>query len=133
VRFGDRLAKEQLSVRARNSEQEDYLLRVIRQAGDVLRLLRERLLRGAHAPEVVRQQAGHAIEGVLGAQAGLLARVDPATAVKLVGDAQRVALWSALLDVEADAIAAGGDTEQAARRHARAAALRAAGTAEWGS
>ena len=119
-------------MRGRDSEQEDFLLRIIRQAGDALRLLRERLLNGAHAPEVIRQQAVFAIEGLLGAQAGILGRVDAASAVRLVGDSTRVGLWAALLDVEGDALEAAGNAEQASLRRARANALRAASTDVWG-
>ena len=115
----------------RSGEREDYMLRVIRQAGESLRLLRQRLAGGATAPAVVRGQALAAIDGLLGADAPLLARIDARSAVTLVGDPRRVALWHGLLDVAAAGAEAQGDTGDAASLRARARSLATAAAGQW--
>ena len=118
-------------MRPRSNTQEDYLLRIIRQAAELLRQLRRRLLGGEASAETIRQDAAAAIELVLGSQAPVLGLLDAASAVQLVGHPALVALWTALLDVEADAAEAGGDAAFAGRRRARAAALRDAARELW--
>lgn len=113
-------------MRLRNSEQEDYILRIIRQAAEALRRLREMLTGSAEASETIRREAGIAIEGLLGEVAPLLTRVDADTAVRLVGSQTRIALWADLLELEADASERAGDAGEASTHRARAAALRAA-------
>jgi hypothetical protein len=120
-------------MRPRGNTQEDYLLRMIRQAAELLRQLRRRLLGGDESAETIRQDAAVAIDLLLGAQAPVLGMLDPASAVRLVGHPALVALWTALLDVEADAAEASGDGIVAARRHGRAAALRDAARSAWGA
>jgi hypothetical protein len=119
-------------MRARGNSQEDYLLRMIRQAAEVLRRLRHRLTGGGDAPELVRMDAVAAMDALLGAQSSVLGLLDPASAVRMIGHPDIVALWIALLDVEAGALAAMGDTQTAERRRARAHTLRDAFTALWG-
>jgi hypothetical protein len=118
---------------ARGNSQEDYLLRMIRQAADVLRRLRHRLTGGGDAPEVVRQDAIAATEMLLGSQSAVLGMLDPASAVRLVGHPEIVALWAAFLDLEAGALDATGDASTAERRRTRARALRDAAVALWGA
>jgi hypothetical protein len=113
-------------MRLRNSEQEDYILRIIRQAAEALRRLREMLTGSAEASETVRREAGIAIEGLLGEVAPLLTRVDADTAVRLVGSQTRIALWADLLELEADACDRAGDTTEGSAHRARAVALRTA-------
>jgi hypothetical protein len=115
-----------MSIRRRGADEQDYVLRLIRQAAEALRLLRLRLAGGRDAPARVRRQAAAAAAGLLGRDAPLLHALDAASAVRLVADPRRVALWAGLLDVEADAARAEGDAESAAARENRAAALRAA-------
>ena len=117
----------------RGNTQEDYLLRMIRQAAELLRQLRRRLLGGEESAETIRQDAAVAIDLLLGAQAPVLGMLDPASAVQLVGHPALVELWTALLDVEADAIEASGDPIEAARRRARVIALRDAAWRVWGA
>ena len=62
----------------------------------------------------------------------MLGVLDPATAVQLAGHPALVELWTALLDVEADATEASGDAAMALRRRARAEALRDAARRAWG-
>jgi hypothetical protein len=119
-------------MRPRGNTQEDYLLRIIRQAAELLRQLRRRLLGGEVSAETIRQDAATAIDLLLGSQATVLGVLDPASAVQLVGHAALVELWTALLDVEADAAEASGDAGMGARRRARAEALRGAARRVWG-
>ena len=119
-------------MRPRGNTQEDYLLRMIRQAAEILRQLKRRLLGGEESAETIRQDAAAAIDLLLGSQAPVLAMLDPASAVRLVGHPAFVELWVSLLDVEADAAESAGDATFAARRRARVAALRAAARAVWG-
>ena len=59
-------------MRPRGNTQEDYLLRIIRQAAELLRQLRRRLLGGETNAESIRQDAAAAIDLLLGAQAPVL-------------------------------------------------------------
>ena len=110
---------------------EDYLIRLVQQIAAVLCRLRERLTGAAAAGQAARpeemaaieREAEDAIRMLLGPQAALLERIDPASAVALVGDADRVALWVALLRLRADVAQARGDVPRAADRGARATAL----------
>jgi hypothetical protein len=120
-------------MRARGNSQEDYLLRMIRQAAEALRRLRHRLAGTADAPEVVRMDAVAACDALLGSQSAVLAMLDASTAVRLAGHPEIVSLWTALLDVEAGALDAMGDATTAARRRARVVALRDAATELWGA
>jgi hypothetical protein len=120
-------------MRARGNSQEDYLLRIIRQAAEALRRLRHRLTGGADAPELVRMDAVAATEALLGSQSAVLGMLDPVSAVRLVGHPEIVALWTAMLDLEAGALDAMGDASTAERRRARARALRDAATELWGA
>jgi hypothetical protein len=111
------------------SAREDYLIRMIQQVGEILRRLRQRLTGKVDASDAaeIDREAGAAIATLLGPQAPLLQQLDAASAVRLVGDADRVGLWIALLRVQADARRADtgrGDREAAAERlAARALAL----------
>jgi len=120
-------------MRPRGNTQEDYILRMIRQAAELLRQLKRRLLGGEESAETIRQDAAAAIDFLLGGQAPVLGMLDPASAVRLVGHPALVELWTALLDVEADAAEASGDGTLAARRRVRVAALRDAARSAWGA
>jgi hypothetical protein len=104
------------------SARDDYLIRLITQAAAALRRLRERLRDGG-APEEVAREARGAVAELLGAQAGMLALLDPGSAATLLGDPERVRVWAGLIRVEAEAAAQGGDRARAAALDARAAAL----------
>ena len=119
-------------MRPRGNTQEDYLLRIIRQAAELLRQLRRRLLGGEVRAGDIRRDAATAIQFLLGSQASVLAMLDPGSAVRLVGHPALVELWAALLDVEADAAEADGDAGFATRCRARALALRTAAREIWG-
>ena len=119
-------------MRPRGNTQEDYLLRIIRQAGEALRRLRHRLTGGADTPEIVRMDAVAATDALLGSQATVLGLLDAASAVRMVGHPAIVDVWVALLEVEAGASDAMGDSASGSRRRARASAREAA-SAIWGS
>jgi len=119
-------------MRPRGNTQEDYLLRMIRQAAELLRQLRRRLLGGEVSAETIRHDAAAAIDLLLGAQAPVLGMLDANSAARLVGHPAVVELWCSLLGVEADAAEAGGDPAFAARHRARAVALREAARNIWG-
>jgi hypothetical protein len=115
------------------SAREDYLLRTIQRLAAVLARLRERLTGPTavlDAPEVEREAAA-AIVSLLGPQSSVLQQVDSTSAVRLVADRDRVALWTALMRVQADALRLQGRTESAERLSARAAALENAARAVW--
>jgi hypothetical protein len=115
------------------SAREDYLLRLIQQLGEALRRLRARLVGEVDAGDAVEidREAGQAIVSLLGPQAPLLQQLDPLSAVRIVADADRVALWTAFLHVQAEAQRAGGRVDAADRLTARAAALEQAAAAVW--
>lgn len=106
------------------SAREDYLLRMIQQMAAALRRMREKLEGGGAAEEVARD-AQAAIASVLGARHTLFERLDARTAAQLMGDSERVHLWSDLLHVQADSVDALGETEHGKQLRARADALRA--------
>jgi len=120
-------------MRPRGNTQEDYLLRMIRQAAELLRQLRRRLLGGEVSAETIRHDAAAAIDLLLGAQAPVLGMLDASSAARLVGHPAVLELWCSLLDVEADAAEASGDPAFAARHRARAGALREAARNIWGA
>jgi len=119
-------------MRPRGNTQEDYLLRIIRQAAELLRQLRRRLLGGEENAGSIRRDAAAAIDLLLGSQASVLGMLDPESAVRMLGHPALVDLWTALLDVEADAAEADGDVGVATRRRTRVAALRRAALHAWG-
>ena len=112
------------------SAREDYLIRIIQQVGEVLRRLRQRLTGQVDPSDAaeIDGQAAVAITMLLGPQGPLLQQLDAASAVRLIGDADRAALWIALLRVQADARRADSQRrdDSADKLAARAAALEAA-------
>jgi hypothetical protein len=110
------------------TERRDYLLRLIQQAGAAARRIREMLTgEGVEATDVVRE-ADETIAALLGGgpQAHLLERVDADTAVRLVGDAERIRVWVDLLRAQAEALTKSGADTQAERVRRRALALETA-------
>jgi len=114
------------------SAREDYLLRMIQQLAAIVARLRERLT-GATAAEAaeIEREAGAAIGTLLGPQATLLNQLDANSAARLVGSAERVAMWVTLIRVQADAHRASDRTEAADRLAARADALERSARALW--
>ena len=104
------------------SARDDYLLRMIAQAATAIRRIRERLMGGAGAEEVVRD-AGAAIGELLGPQRSMLELLDPQSAASLLGRDERVMHWVALIRLQAEAERARGAEEKALVLEGRAAAL----------
>jgi hypothetical protein len=109
----------------RTSDQEDNLKRLMRQAAEALRWLRGRI-EGGEPPLNIRADAASAIASLLGPEAPLLGMLDAVTASRLLGNAERVTLWAELVDVDADAALAAGDSAVASERRRRASDLRTA-------
>lgn len=101
---------------------DDYLLRLIAQAAAAMRRLRELLVGGGSAEEVVRD-AGAAIGTLLGPQGPLLERLDASSAAIIVGNADTVRAWSSLLLLQSEAESMRGNEAEARRLAARARAL----------
>src|SRR5687768_6659244 len=99
----------------RTSDQEDHLRRLMQQAAAALRWLRERLA-GGEPPTDIRGDAATAIASLLGPEAPLLGMLDAVTAARLLGNAERVTLWAELVEADADAALASGDSAAAAER-----------------
>lgn len=104
------------------SQREDYLLRLLRQAAEALRRLRE-ALQGEASPDEVERQADAAIGELLGPRYGLLSSLDPVSAASLVADPRRIELWVNLIRVQAVARRRSGDETGATTLEKRADAL----------
>ena len=102
---------------------DDYLLRLIQQAAAALRHLRTRLGGGAAAEEVSRD-ADAAIGTLLGPQRATLERLDAWSAANLLGDADRVEVWSDLIALQADLLEVTGDSAGSSALRQRADALK---------
>lgn len=90
-------------------QREDYLIRLIRQAFDVLRRLRAKLMGDPLAADEVVRGAREAQGELLGPLLGAMAMVDPDTAVGLMRERERLEAWVELMRLESDALRAGGD------------------------
>ena len=90
-------------------QREDYLIRLIRQAFDVLRRLRARLAGDPLAADAVIRGARDAQAELLGPLFGAMTVVDADTAVGLMRDRERLEAWVELMRLEADALRASGD------------------------
>lgn len=105
-----------------SSQREDYLLRLLRQAAEALRRLREALQGEASATEI-EKEADAAIGELLGPRYGLLSSLDPLSAASLVADPRRMELWANLIRVQSAARRQSGDEAGAAVLEQRASAL----------
>lgn len=114
-----------VSVRTRNSEQEDYLLRMIQQLRLALARLRE-MLGGAAPGAAVRVEVAQNVALLLGADSAMLDQLDAESASRLVGSSARIEIWAQLLELEAELWARDGAVEREAALTARAVALRTA-------
>ena len=101
---------------------DDYLLRLIQEAAAALRRFRSQL-GGGEAPDEVSRDAGVAIGTLLGPQRALLERLDGWSAANLLGDPERVQLWSELLLLQSDAVRVSGRITNADALEARSAEL----------
>lgn len=113
-------------MRSRNSEQDDYLLRMIQQLGRALARIREMLLGGTSTGAAVRVEIAATAATLFGRDSAMLERLDAESAVRLIASPERVALWGQLLDAEAESWDREGGSERASACRARATALRQA-------
>jgi hypothetical protein len=97
---------------------QDYLLRMIEQAFDVLRRILKRRQSGELAQAV--READGAVDEILGPAAAVAVRLDSATAAQLIREPERVALWAGVVAEKAEALRELGD-EPAARAAGRRA------------
>lgn len=107
----------------RSSKQDDVLLRIVREAGRALALLRSRLTDTPEAAPEVRREVAASLHTLLGNEAMLLTALDAGNAVRLVGDAATVSCWVAFLELDADAAAVAGHAAESSARRARARSL----------
>jgi hypothetical protein len=104
------------------SQREDYLLRLLRQAAEALRRLREALT-GETSPSEIEREADAAIGELLGPRYNLLSSLDSNSAASLVADPRRMELWIELIRVQAAARRQQDDQEGATMLERRARSL----------
>jgi hypothetical protein len=107
---------------------DDYLLRRIEQAFEVLRRILRRSTE-AEVPEVLRE-LDDAVRELLGPAAEVMSRLDASTAVSLLADPARAAVWARLVAERAALLRRAGDEAgaEAARQRAHDVAREAAAT-----
>lgn len=103
--------------------QRDYILRLLEQAGAVVRRLREMLTRKGASPSEIVEEARAAQAELFGDTWALLQRVNVSTATGLIRDTRQLALWADLLRIEAEANRQLGDEQRAEDLEARAAKI----------
>ncbi|MGQ0646555.1 MAG: hypothetical protein ACT4P7_03230 [Gemmatimonadaceae bacterium] len=98
--------------------QRDYILRLIERVAAALARVRKRREDGDHAG--ARREVAETTVELLGPSAPMIPLVDSTTAANLLSDPQRIALYSRLLETDADLLAAMGQgtAATAARRRA---------------
>ena len=104
--------------------ERDYIMRMIALAAAAVARLREKLAAGAKPAEVAKE-ARDAQGELLGKDLAIYRALDGASAAKLIGDKETMRVWADLLELEADALAADGELEEAERLGRVVAALRA--------
>ncbi|HEX8211439.1 MAG TPA: hypothetical protein VF584_14805 [Longimicrobium sp.] len=86
---------------------QDFLLRMIEEAFDVIRRIRLRRQDGDPAAAV--RDADAAVDALLGPAAGVATRLDPSTAAQLIRNPEQVALWARILADKAEALREAGN------------------------
>lgn len=104
---------------------QDHLLRMIEQAFDVIRRIRQRRQDGDPAAAV--RDADAAVDELLGPAAAVATRLDPFTAAQLIRSPEQVAFWARIVAEKAEALREMGDEgpARAAGRRALELALEA--------
>ena len=110
----------------RRSEEEDFLLRMIRQVTQMIARMRELLASGTVSGETVRAEVQSAVAELLGRDAPILSQMDAESAARLIGKSEIVERWAELVELEADSRMAEGDGSLDTSLRRRAAAIRAA-------
>ncbi len=101
---------------------DDYMFRLVTQVNITLQYLREKL-KDETAVIDVPGEVRAAVSLLLGPQRALLERLDHSSARQIVGNAEVVRTWSALMMLEADAEDQLGNQAVAATLRTRAVAL----------
>ena len=101
---------------------DDHLLRLIQQAAAALKLFRERLV-GGENPDVLNREISAALGTLLGPQRMLLERLDGWSSANLLGDPERVQIWSEFLALQSEIEQNAGRYDSATMLRARAVAL----------
>jgi hypothetical protein len=86
---------------------QDFLLRMIEEAFDVIRRIRQRRQEGD--PAAAMRDADAAIDSLLGPAAAVATRLDPPTAAQLIRNPEQVALWARILADKAEALRDAGN------------------------
>ena len=86
---------------------QDFLLRMIEEAFDVIRRIRQRRQEGDPAAAI--RDADAAIDSLLGPAAAVATRLDPSTAAQLIHKPEQVALWARILADKAEALREAGN------------------------
>ena len=104
---------------------QDYMLRMIEQAFEVMRRIRKRRQSGDLA--LALRDADGSLDDLLGPAAAIAVRLDSATAAQLIREPERVALWARITAEKADVLRELGDdpAARAAGRRALELALEA--------
>jgi hypothetical protein len=97
---------------------QDYMLRMIEQAFEVMRRIRKRRETGDLM--LAAREADGALDDLLGPAAAVAVRLDAYTAAQLIREPERVALWARITAEKAEALRELGD-EPAARAAGRRA------------
>lgn len=103
--------------------ERDYITRMIALAAAAVARLREKLAAGAKPADVVGEVRS-AQSQLLGRDLAIYRALDGASAASLIGDKETMRAWADLLELEADALRADGETAEAARIEGIVAALR---------
>ena len=104
-------------------DERDYLLRTIAAAAAAVARLREKLVGGGSAEDVIREVRDAQGE-LLGRDATLLRMLDPRSAAQTLGDDKRLEQWIALMKVEAEALRLAGRDQEAGAIEGRLAAMK---------
>ncbi len=103
--------------------ERDYLMRMIALAAAAVARLRERLRAGARPAEIVGEVRS-AQSQLLGKDLAIYRALDGASAASLIGDKETMRAWADLLELEAEALHADGESAEATRIESIVAALR---------
>jgi hypothetical protein len=103
--------------------ERDYIMRMIALAAAAVARLREKLRAGAMPSEIIGEVRS-AQNQLLGKDLAIYRALDGASAASLIGDKETMRAWADLLELEAEALRADGESAEAVRIENIVAALR---------
>lgn len=103
--------------------ERDYIMRMIALAAAAVARLREKLAAGARPAEIVGEVRSVQSQ-LLGKDLAIYRALDGASAASLIGDKETMRAWADLLELEAEALRAGGEEAEADRLDTIVARLR---------